>query len=83
MELDKSWGSWKYGTSLLDDVAYSLYLTYRKNNIKPNYAPYTTQELFIFFGSNVYKNYYYQSELIIRREKILQLKSKNDKSKIE
>lgn len=82
MELDKSWGSWKYGTSLLDDVAYSLYLIHRKNNSKPNYAPYTTQELFIF-GSDIYKRYYDQAELIIRREKILQLKSKNDKSKIE
>ena len=77
MELDKSWGSWKYGSSLLDDVAYSLYLEYRKNNTKPGYVPYTSQGLFVF-GGGIYKRYYDEAELIIRREKILKIKSKID-----
>jgi len=68
MDIDKSRGYWTKGseTTYLDDLAYYMYCQYRKN--KPTYN--LTSQDAMMVHPKVYRRFYNEALIIIRREKL-------------
>lgn len=75
MEIDKTIGGiWDDNLTRLDDIAYYLYIKYRKE--KNVVVSHSAQLLFCSLKSFMYNRYYDDALLIMRNEKILKLKTK-------
>lgn len=74
MVISKSFGNWcdnfqfypGIETSYLDDLAYFLYCSQRRNRKEINIAP----QIAFFTHPKVYKAFYNKAKVIIRKEKI-------------
>lgn len=79
IEIDKNIGNWitdqgksTFKISYLDDLAYHIYCQYRRNRKKENIS----SQVGFLIHPKVYWRFYNEAEMMIRKEKILKVKSK-------